>query len=79
MDCACVQCEMPGLWSEKKIQQLKGMVYLSGQWDLTAIYCKECVASATTFVKFQLLFADWLHTRQAVKDTSATFSSLESR
>lgn len=54
------------------------MVYRSGQ-DLTALYCKECVASATTFVRFQLLFADWLHTLQAVKDTSATFSSAESR
>lgn len=53
------------------------MVYRSGQ-DLTALYCKECVASATTFVRFQLLFADWLHTLQAVKDTSATFSSAES-
>lgn len=55
------------------------MVYLSGQWDLTALYCKECVASAATFVKFKLLFADWLHTLQAVKDTSAILSSVESR
>ena len=37
---------------KKKKKKLKGMVYLSGQWDLTALYCKECVASAATFVKF---------------------------
>lgn len=54
------------------------MICLNGQRDLTA--CKKYVcASVTTFVKFQLLFADWLHTLQAVKDTSATFSSVESR